>query len=133
MSSVFVDTSAILALLNPSDAHHARARRGFAALQSERAPLITTSFVLVKTYALLTRRLGLEAVGAFRADMASLIEVVWVDRELHERGLDLLLDRQRRRLSLVDTVSFLVIAARRIERVYAFDRHFEQEGLSLVG
>ncbi len=39
-----------------------------------------------------------DAVRAFRADLALLIEVVWVDRELHVCGLDLLLDRQRTRL-----------------------------------
>ncbi len=132
MSGVFVDTSAVLALLNPNDLHHDRARHGFAELRSVEASLVTTSFVLVETYALLRRRMGLEAVRAFRTDLAPLIDVVWVDQGLHESGLDLLLEQNRRHLSLVDTVSFVVIRQRQIDRVFAFDRHFDQEGFSGV-
>ena len=132
MSEVFIDTSAVLALLNPNDLHHDRAQRGFAELRSAEAPLVTTSFVLVETYALLGRRMGLEAVRAFRQGLAPLIEVVWVDQELHESGLDLLFEQNRRHLSLVDTVSFVVIRQRRVDRVFAFDRHFYQEGLSRI-
>ena len=132
MSQVFVDTSAVLALLNPDDVHHGRARRGFATLRSAEAPLVTTSFVLVEIYALLARRMGLEAVQAFREELAPLIEVEWVDSQLHESGLDLVLNRQRRRLGLVDAVSFLVMRARGIEGAFAFDRHFDQEGFERV-
>lgn len=127
MSETFVDTSAVLALLNPKDLHHQQARRDFEKLRAEEAPLVTTAFVLVETYALLGRRMGLDAIRACRTDLAPLIEVVWVDRELHESGLDLLLDRRRRALSLVDAVSFLVIRQRQIQQVFAFDRHFDQE------
>jgi predicted nucleic acid-binding protein len=64
--------------------------------------------------------------------MAPLIDVVWVDEALHEKGLDLLLERRKRTLSLVDTVSFIVMRERGIEEAFVFDPHFEQEGFSLV-
>lgn len=132
MTRVFVDTSAILALLNPADLHHDRAHLSFGELRDTEAELVTTSFVLIEAYALIGRRMGLEAVRAFRSDFAPLLEVLWVDRELHESGLDLLLDRQQRHLSLVDAVSFLAIRQDRIDRVFAFDRHFNREGFSMV-
>ena len=132
MTPVFVDTSAVLALMNPRDEHHPRAKRAFEGLGAERAVLVTTSLVLVETYALLGRRLGLAAVRAFRADLAPLAEVTWVDEPTFESGLDLLL-AQKRRLSLVDSVSFLVMRRRGLERAFAFDPHFEEEGFSLVG
>lgn len=132
MSAVFVDTSGLLAYINPKDESHRRALRAFETLATRRAPLVYTSFVLVETYALLGRRLGLEAVRAFRGDLAPLIEVVWVDEALHEAGLDLLLERRKRKLSLVDTVSFLTMRGRGIEEAFAFDPHFEQEGFVLV-
>ena len=101
-------------------------------LQSRQTPLLTTSHVLVETYALLGRRLGVDAVRAFRADLAPLLAVVWVDQTLNEAGLDLLLKQRRRRLSLVDAVSFVVMAQRRLEGAFAFDPHFEQEGFTLL-
>lgn len=132
MSAVFVDTSALLAFINPKDESHERALAGFETLDGRRAALLSTSFVVVETYALLGRRLGLEAVRAFRSDLAPLIEVVWVDETLHEAGLDLLLERRKRKLSLVDAVSFVTMRGRGIEEAFAYDPHFEQEGFLLV-
>jgi len=132
VSSVFVDTSALLAFVNPKDESHNRALGAFETLEGRRAPLLSTSFVVVETYALLGRRLGLEAVRGFRSDLAPLIEVVWVDETLHEAGLDLLLERRKRKLSLVDAVSFVTMRGRGIEEAFAYDPHFEQEGFVLV-
>jgi predicted nucleic acid-binding protein len=132
VSAVFADTSGLLALLNRTDENHARAARVFAALRARQAALVSTSFVLVETYALVGRRLGLDAVRSFRADFAPLIEVVWVDEALHEAGLDLLLQRRKRLLSLVDAVSFVAMRQRNVAEAFAFDPHFEQEGFSLA-
>jgi len=132
MSAVFTDTSGLLALLNPDDVNHARAKQAFATLRARRASLVSTSFVLVEMYALLGRRFGLEAIRRFREDFAPLIEVVWVDEPLHEAGLDLLLGRRTRRLSLVDAVSFVTMRQRALNEAFAFDPHFEQEGFALL-
>ena len=94
--------------------------------------MVSTSFVLVETYALIGRRFGLDAVRSFRADFAPRIEVVWVDDALHNAGLDLLFDRSQRRLSLVDAVSFITMRQRNVDEAFAFDAHFEAEGFSLV-
>jgi predicted nucleic acid-binding protein len=132
VSAIFVDTSALVAFVNPKDENHTRALGGFEILERRRAPLLTSSFVIVETYALLGRRLGLEAVREFRADLAPLIDVVWVYEALHEAGLDLLLDRRKRKLSLVDAVSFVIMRDRRIDEAFAYDPHFEQEGFTQV-
>jgi len=133
MNRVFVDTSAILALLEATDEAHPAAKLAFARLTAREAVLLTTSYVLVETYALLGRRLGIEAVRGFREQFAPLLEVIWVDQDLHNRALDTLLQRGSRQLSLVDVTSFLVIGEQQIEEVFAFDRHFEHEGFRQVG
>ncbi len=133
MNQVFVDTSAILALLVATDEAHPAAKMAFARLAAREAALLTTSYVLVETYALLGRRLGMEAVRGFREQFAPLLEVIWVDQDLHNRALDTLLQRGSRQLSLVDVTSFLVIGEQQIEEVFAFDRHFENEGFRRVG
>lgn len=128
MSRVFVDTSAFLALLVETDVAHERAICAFDELRQKEATWVTSSYVLVETYALLARRFGRDAVARFRQAFAPLLEVIWVDRELHEQGVDLMMLRPTS-VSLVDSVSFLCIRTRRIDRVFAFDRHFDQEGL----
>ena len=132
MSRVFVDTSAFYALLVSSDVNHGRAKRAFAALGRSQDRLVSSSYVLVETCALLGRRVSLDAVAAFRADLGPLLEIVWIDARLHERGLDLLLERRSKRLSLVDAVSFVVMSGDGIGDAFAYDRDFEREGFSLV-
>lgn len=133
MSAVFADTSGLLALLSPGDEHHTRAERIFETLRSRCAPLVSTSYVLVETYALVGRRLGVEAARSFRADFAPLLDVTWVDETLHNAGLDLLFERSKRHLSLVDAVSFVTMRRNGVAEAFAFDSHFEQEGFSLLG
>lgn len=132
MNAVFADTSGLFALLSTTDDNHARAKRAFGNLRARQALLVSTSYVLVETYALVGRRLGLDAVRSFRADFAPLIDAVWVDETLHNAGVDLLLDRRKRLFSLVDAVSFIVMRQRSVAEAFAIDPHFEQEGFSPI-
>lgn len=132
MNRVFADTSAIYAILVATDANHARAKRILRQLSVRQAALVTSSYVLVESYALLGRRVGLDGVASLRDDLEPLLDVVWIDAALHERGLELLLERGLRTLSLVDAVSFVVIRAGELDEVFAFDRDFQREGFTLV-
>lgn len=132
MRAVFVDTSAVYALLVSSDDRHETARLSFARLSISATPLLTTSYVLIETVALLGRRVGLDAVRRFHEDLVPLFEVVWVDDTLHYIGLGRLLEGHLQDLSLVDAVSFVVMRNRNMENAFAFDRHYDDEGFALV-
>jgi uncharacterized protein len=132
LSPVFVDTSGFYALLVASDAFHERARAAFNGLRREDARMITTSYVLAETYALLQRRVGLDAVEAFRRGFAPLLDVVWVDASVHEHALDHLLKYGNASVSLVDATSFVVMRGRSIERALTFDVPFKEEGFEVV-
>ncbi|MFN2420742.1 MAG: type II toxin-antitoxin system VapC family toxin [Gemmatimonadota bacterium] len=132
MNPIFVDTSALFALLAPSDEFHDQASRIFHRLRDQEAPLVSTSYVLVESYALAGRRLGIGAIQILRTRFAPLFELVWVDETLHDRGLDLLVDRSLQSLSLVDAVSFLTIRDAALGPVFAFDHHFVDEGFTLL-
>jgi len=133
MARVLVDTSAILALLVSEDVAHAEAVRAFESLRRQKAKLVMTSSALLETYALLGRRLGLAAAARFRDDFEPLLDVVWVDRALHEAAMDLWLERTSRRASLVDATSFVVAKEQGLTTAFAFDAHFDDEGLARVG
>lgn len=133
MSPTFVDTSAIYALLVATDAFHARARDAFAGLRARDERLLTTSYVLVESYALLQRRVGLRAVTAFRERFAPLLEVTWVGAELHEQALDELARRGSPAVSLVDAVSFAAMRDFGSDAAFTFDGHFADEGFEVIG
>jgi len=128
VSRVFADTSGFLAYLVPTDREHASAVEAFRRLGLRKAALVTTSYVLCETYALLLRRHGLERALAFRDDLEPLLKVVWVDAALHGRALDLLAARRKPRLSLVDAASLVLMRESAIDEAFAYDPDFDDEG-----
>lgn len=65
-------------------------------------------------------------------DLLPVVDVEWIGRELHEKAVSALIAASRRELSLVDAVSFEAMRQRGLDRAFAFDRHFEEAGFSLV-
>jgi predicted nucleic acid-binding protein len=130
--TTFADTSALFTLLDRAEANHGAASGAWRALLEREEAVATTSYVLIETYALLQRRLGLDAVRSFTTDFVPLLDVIWVDVELHNAGVAALLAARRRDLSLVDCVSFEAMRRRHIVSAFAFDPHFRTHGFRLL-
>jgi predicted nucleic acid-binding protein len=128
---IFVDTSAFYALADRADARHREAVELFDAILSKREILLTHNYVLLEAMALLQHRLGTAACLKLARSAAS-FDIVWVDRALHENAVRRLERAGKRRVSLVDHVSFLVMRERSVDQAFAFDPDFETEGFRLV-
>jgi len=126
--SVFVDTSALYALLDEKDISHPAAQRIWSSLLPQQQLLITTSYVQLETITLIQRRLGVSAAREFHAIFFPVLSTVWIDGQLHSLGMAHLLTSDRRYLSLVDCTSFLVCRQSDVDYVFAFDRHFVEQG-----
>jgi len=129
---IFIDTSAFYALLDRDDTHHPSAKRAWMELLKAAHTLVTSNYVLVETSALLQNRLGMEAIRAFHDDVLPLINSEFVTSGTHRSGVAALLSASRRDLSLVDCVSFEVMRTSGINTVFAFDKHFKEQGFSLI-
>lgn len=125
---VFVDTSGLLAVLDASDRWHAATRQVWDHLLTAGAELVTTSYVLVELYALVQRRLGMQAVRTLYTDIQPVLTVVWVDAALHRAGVEALLGRGRQGPSLVDCVSFATMRQESIMHALTLDAHFAAQG-----
>jgi len=125
---VFVDTSALLAILDADDANHGEAREVWHGLLNQDATLLCTNYVLLETFALVQHRLGLEALAIFQNDVAPVLTIRWVDEQVHAAAVAALLIARRRKLSLVDCVSFEIARRSSVEIAFAFDRHFAEQG-----
>lgn len=123
MSSVFVDTSALYALLDADDAGHAAVRSAWAEILQSDTLLVTSNYILVETCALLQSRIGIEAVRTFQEDIAPLLDVLWVDEAIHRAAASALLVSGRRKLSLVDCASFEVMRQAGMHTAFSLDRH----------
>lgn len=130
--TVFVDTSALYALLDADDANRAPAVERLAALQESGAALLTHSYVIVESAALVQRRLGVRAAIALHDDLLAVVSVERVGEDLHRAGWTALRAARQRHVSLVDHVSFELMRRRRIDTAFAFDDDFEREGFRLL-
>jgi predicted nucleic acid-binding protein len=126
--STFVDTSGLLALLDADERRHPEAATAWRALLEQDEPLVATSYVLVETYALVQRRLGIEAVRALTQDFAPLLSIEWVDEVTHGAAVAAMLTAARRDLSLVDCASFVVMRRRGLTRAFTLDADFIGQG-----
>ncbi len=126
---IFVDTSALFALANDRDLKHWEARLAFDRLLQAERRLLTHSYVLSESMALLHQRLGRAAALALAAETRA-FDIEWVDEPLHRAAVDALHSAPRG-VSLVDQVSFLVMRQRGIDEAFAFDRHFAVAGFRL--
>ncbi|MGE5645070.1 MAG: type II toxin-antitoxin system VapC family toxin [Acidobacteriota bacterium] len=129
---IFVDTSALYASLDRKDRDHAAAKKTLARLLEEREVLFTTNYVVLEAAALVQRRLGLDALRTFQADIVPSISVDWVGQSTHDAAAEAVLIANRRDLSLVDCVSFYVMRANGIERVFSLDGHFREQGFEVI-
>lgn len=132
LEPVFVDTSALYALLDRDDQNHADARTIWARLLERGHSLLTHNYALVETFALVQRRLGVDAVRALQQDLLPVVQVLWVDQALHQGAVETLLASRSRSISLVDQVSFLLMRRQMIQTAFAFDDDFQQEGFKIL-
>ncbi len=129
---VFVDTSALYALLDADDANHRSAAEQWAILVEERHELICTGAILAEATALMQSRLGVEAVQALAGSLQPVLSVLWTGAEEHDRALGAVLAARRRSLPLVDCISFDCMRELGISRAFTFDHHFRERGLHVL-
>ena len=126
--SVFVDTSALYAVVDAGDAQHEQAAAEWERLLVSGRILRTTSYVLLETTALVLHRLGMAALRLLQLDVVPVLAVTWVGQVEHEAGAAALLAADRRALSLADCVSFDVMRRLGLREAFAFDSHFAEQG-----
>ncbi|HEX3045626.1 MAG TPA: PIN domain-containing protein [Bacillota bacterium] len=131
-TSVYIDTSAFLAVLNADDAWHQRAAQLWFFLLDTGAKLFTNSLVLVETHALIQNRLGMDAVRTFTKNVLPVVKVQWMDEPLYQQSLTVLLSANRKNLSLVDCASFVTMSDLNLKKVFTFDAHFSEQGFEVL-
>jgi predicted nucleic acid-binding protein len=130
--TVFIDTSAFLALLDASEQNHVIAQRIWIQLVEQSTQMFCTNYVVSETVALVQNRLGMNQLRAFHENVFPFLNVIWVDEALHDTGMTAILTANRRQLSLVDCVSFAAMHQSILDTVFAFDSHFTEQGFNVL-
>jgi predicted nucleic acid-binding protein len=128
---VFVDTSALYAVLDRDDDSHAAAARTLDALL-DTTEFVTHAYVVVEATALVQARLGVAAVRALADDLLPALDIVYVDEALHRSATAALLAAGTRSVSLVDWTSFELMRLHRIQHAFAFDDDFTRQHFTVL-
>ena len=131
-SKIFADTSAFYALLGRSDKNHKTASVLWPNLLDINITLLTTNYVVLETIELLQNKIGFEAANSWYKHILGILDVLWIDAETKEKGYALWLNLGRRRLGLVDCVSFVTMHQNQIEKAFCFKPHFEDHGFEIL-
>ena len=130
--SIFVDTSVFLAVLAEEDNNNKIAAETLATLAESGEQLITTNYILVESYALIQRRIGMDAIQDFQKKILPALTLIWINAEEHQHALQQFLLENRRNLSFVDCSSFEAIQRLGIDRAFTFDNHFREQGFEII-
>jgi len=130
--TIFVDTSALLALLDADDRNHSIAKQVWEEMVRKEERLKCTNYILIETFALVQHRLGMDAVRTLQEDILPLVSVEWMDEQNHYSSVLALLVADRRGLSLVDCASFETMRRLGLNTAFTLDRHFDQQGFRVI-
>ena len=134
MSDVFADTHYWIAIINPHDQWHRRAVTVSQSLGT--VQLVTTDDVLVEVlnffagYGALMRSNAAQAVHSILQNAN--VEMLSVERDDFSSGLTLYESRLDKGYSLTDCTAMNAMRAKGITQVLSRDRHFAQEGFTLL-
>lgn len=130
--TVFVDSSAFLAILSTSDINHLRAWTCWRGLLEEGRALLTNNYVIVESMAVVQKRLGLERMRDLQEKILPLLEVEWMDAERHSAAVRAVLRASQRGLSLVDCSAIETMRRLGIQIAFTFDKHFGEQGVTVI-
>lgn len=130
MAFVFVDTGAVFAIFDRSDAHHNEAKRRVSGLRRGRVHPLLTNFIVAETHALMLRKLGPHIARRWLLGNAWRVEPVLPADEQRARAI--IASHTDKAYSYTDATSFAVMERLGTRRAFAFDRHFEQYGFELI-
>lgn len=128
---VYADTSGLYALLDAGDARHQEAAGVVRELLAGGTVLVTSNYVVTELTALIQGRLGVDAALQVHRALLPALEIVFVDRALHQRAVAAWAAARRRGLSLVDCAGFELMRDLGVVTALAFDRHFDEQGFTL--
>lgn len=120
---VFVDSSAIVALVDRNDRSHEAAVSAYRNLLESGYRLFTTNFVIAETVSLLSDGPGPDIARQWLRDHR--LSVYHVGQEDEQRArVRVLASRSERGLSYTDAISAVVMERLGIEGAFAVDRNF---------
>jgi predicted nucleic acid-binding protein len=131
---VFLDTAALVALMNKKDQYHVQAVNKLDAHLKGSGQLLSTPHVFAETVTRILRRVShakaVEAGNLIHNESA--IEIVTPDKQALDLAWEIFVKYDDQNFSFVDCISFAVMQQMKITHAFSFDNHFTIMGFQLI-
>lgn len=134
-NTVFIDTSAFLALYIENDDFHRQAIEALAQLRVISSSLITSNFILDESYTFIRARQGKKAAldfGQVLVNNSDIIKTVRITVNDENQAFDYFQTLDGRGISFTDCTSFALMKRLGIKNAFTFDRDFERAGFKII-
>ncbi len=127
---LFIDTGAFIALTDADDKYHLDAKKFYTELKNDGGKFLTTNFVICETINYLRARISHNIAVSFRENIykSSVIEIIHITSAIEDEAFRIFKQYNDKDFSFTDCTSFSVMKNRRLNKAFAFDKHFEQYG-----
>jgi predicted nucleic acid-binding protein len=133
-AEVFLDSAFLIALAQPGDEHHIKARQISELLSAARTRIVTSRAVLIEVGNALSKiRFRPAAIQLVQSlERTTLVEITPLTEELCGAGWELFRQRPDKEWSWVDCISFVVMRGHGVRQALTTDEHFEQAGFAAL-
>jgi uncharacterized protein len=124
--SIFIDSSAWIALFSRRDQHHNEADQMFRTIVARRQRMVTTNLVLAEIHRLLLHKAGIQAAAAAltRIEASPLVGIEFADSTHHQAALAWIGKLKEYPISYTDAVSFSAMEETGCREALSYDHHF---------
>lgn len=131
---IFVDTSALIALVDSKDRNHREALAKRDRLKEEKHNLYTSNLVIYETLTWLAIRLGPGRAAQFGEGLllqSPSFSILYLTREDELVSLRTLQKYSNLPLSFADSSTIHLVHKNRLDQIFAFDDHFRKANLQI--
>jgi predicted nucleic acid-binding protein len=132
--SIFVDSSAWVALADKRDQFHPKAVSAMPAIVSSSKELLTSNLVLAETCNIILHDLGMGPMLEFieRLNASPKIRTIYSQEHQEKEAVKILKKYHDQDFSYTDAVSFALMDSYKVNKAFCFDRHFMIVGFQTV-
>lgn len=131
---ILLDSDALIAMVEGSDASHERATEIFGELTARNARLFITSATVAEVITTLQRKYGHRSAAGdlYERLLTRWVEVVPVDRDLIADAHAYYTSSGSKQNTIFDAINIAAVKAHHLDAIFSFDRWYGRQGVSMV-
>lgn len=133
-NKLLVDADAFVALVNPSDSNHQKAKFLRNQISDQEFQLITSDPAFGEAITVISQDTGLELAVRFAEEaLSSSVEFIEVDAALRRKALDIFKKQTSKNSRFTDCVNMAIMKEKGLDTIFSFDVQYKKNKFKRFG